>query len=306
MDSNAIEIRNLTTAYASQRLKGVCAVDNLSLDVKNGEVFALLGPNGAGKTTLILTILGLLKSDKGEVRIYGLNPDDIKIKQRIGYLPENPSFSVQPYLNAVEYLKFHGSLLAMTKEQQTQEIERLCDLLELTPHLEKRISEYSKGMLQRLNIAQALLNNPDLIFLDEPILGLDPLGIAAVRTLILNAKKMGKTVFINSHLLSEVEKTCDRAGIIVNGSLEKLLTMEELALTLHGAAIKISNIDAVRKKIETLGTIEDKCLTVAVQHETEIEQVVTRIVEAGGKIVSVTPRVKNLEDYFVQLVGRKK
>jgi ABC-2 type transport system ATP-binding protein len=304
MNEYALEIQNLSKTYSSVFKAGTKAVVDVSLRIAAGEVFALLGPNGAGKTTLILTVLGLLKKDSGTVSVFGGDIDDIRVKQRTGYLPENPSFNFPRYFTAYEYLDLHGSLKKMDPIEKKTQINDLLNHLALSDKKDVLASKYSKGMIQRLNIAQAFLGNPDLIFLDEPVLGLDPMGIAAVRQLIENASKNGSTVFINSHLLSEVEKTCDSAGILIQGILQKKVTMDELSETLHGAIIKISNMDEVKQLIGNLGTIEKNNLRVVVKTEADIEKVVRHVVESGAKVKSVVPQIKTLEQYFIEMVKK--
>ncbi|MBA7517865.1 Vitamin B12 import ATP-binding protein BtuD [subsurface metagenome] len=304
MNENALEINGLYKSYCSLFKKETNAVIDFSLQIKKGEIFALLGPNGAGKTSVILTILGLLHKNQGDVKIFGQDCEKIDVKKRISYLPENPSFNFPRYLTAYEYLDLHGSLKGLSETEKLQQINPLLNRLELIEQKDKRISKFSKGMLQRLNIAQAFLGDPDLLFLDEPILGLDPMGIAEIRKLILMFKEKNKTIFINSHLLSEVEKTCDHAGIMINGKLKKILSMEELSDTLYGVAIKISNIEEIKNKIIKIGKIDGKNLVVTVKSEEEIEKVVQKIFKLGGRVTNVSPQIKNLEQFFIELVKK--
>lgn len=300
MTEPALEIVNLSKTYRG----GTRAVADLSLDIKKGEVFGLLGPNGAGKTTLMLATLGLLNGDKGKVKIFGKNPEDLDVKHKISYLPENPSFNFPRYLTAYEYLDFHASLKGLSDEVKHEQIVFLLNNLELLNRKDDRISKFSKGMLQRLNIAQAFLGDPDLLFLDEPILGLDPVGVAKVRELILTYKQQGRTFLINSHMLSEVEKTCDRFGIMINGYLRRILDMKDLTATMLGVVIKISNLEEIKKKIKHLGEIEAKNLRVLVKNEAEIEVVSQKIFKLGGRIASITPQFKSLEQFFINVLKK--
>lgn len=300
MNEQALEITNLSKIYRG----GPKAVANLSLNINMGEVFGLLGPNGAGKTTLMLTVLGLLNRDQGEIKIFGKGPEDFDIKRRISYLPENPSFNFPRYLTAYEYLEFHADLKKIPDDKKREQIAFLLNNLDLINRKDDRISKFSKGMLQRLNIAQAFLGDPDFLFLDEPILGLDPVGVAKVRELILLYKKKGKTFFINSHMLSEVEKTCDHFGIMINGHLEKVLQIEDLASSMEGVVIKISNLEEIKDAIKHLGEIDGKTLKVIVKNESDIEAVSQEIFKKGGKITSIVPQFKDLEQFFIDVLKK--
>ena len=193
------------------------AVENLTLEVARGEVFGFLGPNGAGKTTSVKMLLNLITPSAGEGAVLGYPLTDPAARRKIGFLPEH--FRFHDWLQAREFLALHADLYHMPKTQAHERIEELLELMGLTPHAEKRLRDFSKGMLQRVGLAQALLNQPELVILDEPTSGLDPVGRRLVRDIISQLSQAGTTVFLNSHLLSEVEITCHRVAFIKHGSV---------------------------------------------------------------------------------------
>src|SRR5216684_1747395 len=208
----AIRTRGLRKVFG-----GKVAVRNLTLDVPQGEVFGFLGPNGAGKSTSVKMLLGLVFPTSGEAEILGRPMGDVKVRSKVGFLPEH--FRFYDWLKPAELLKLHGRLYGVSQSALRERIPALLDLVGLTPHRDKRLQEFSKGMLQRIGLAQALLNDPELIFLDEPTSGLDPLGRRMVRDIIRFQRERGATVLLNSHLLSEVEITCDRVAFIKDGEI---------------------------------------------------------------------------------------
>ena len=205
-----LKIKNLTKEYW-----GTKVVDNLSLEIKEGVMFGFLGPNGAGKTTTMKVILGLTEASKGSIKIDDIDSKAIKIKERIGYMPEDPYF--YDHLTALEFMNFMASLFKNT--QSKDENSMLLKEVGLEKTADKKIGNFSKGMKQRLGLAQALVNDPEYIFLDEPLDGLDPIGRREFKQILLNLKKKGKTIFFNSHILSDVEEICDQIGIINKGKL---------------------------------------------------------------------------------------
>lgn len=214
----SVEVSELSKIFPAQlgtpRKVGLEAV---SLSVYPGETFGLLGPNGAGKTTLQKIVLGLLRPTSGSVTVLGATPDQTAVRERIGYLPENPYFYT--YLTGREFLHFCGGLFQIPKAQLTPRVNDLLERLSMTQAADTQLRKYSKGMLQRIGVAQALVNDPELVFLDEPMSGLDPLGRKQLRDLILDLKQAGKTIFFNTHILSDVELICDRIGILAGGKL---------------------------------------------------------------------------------------
>jgi len=226
-----VQIDNLSKTYVSGlRRRKVAALHGLSLEVAQGEVFGFLGPNGAGKSTTIKVLLGLIKPDTGNARICGQEVSIPETRRRIGYLPENPYF--YDYLSARELLWFGARTSGMTEAQARQRIPGLLDQVGLAPAAGRPLRTYSKGMVQRAGLAFALVHDPDVVILDEPMSGLDPLGRKMVVDIILDLKARGKTVFFSSHILSDAERLCDRAGIIVAGQLRCCGRLDEL-LTAH-------------------------------------------------------------------------
>ena len=225
----AAETVGLTKRYPlTWKRKILVALDHLDLQIKPGEVFGLLGPNGSGKSTTIKALLGLLVPSEGEARIFGLPPTSLEARRRVGFLPENPYF--YNFLNGDETLRFYGKLCGVTGPNLEKRIEELIDLVGLQNGRERPLRSYSKGMLQRIGLASAMVHDPDLLFLDEPTAGVDPLGSSQIRDIILRFKEMGKTVIFSSHLLEQVQEVADRVAIfslgkkVLEGSLDALLT----------------------------------------------------------------------------------
>jgi len=212
---NVIEARNVTKIYKALdfwKKDRILAIQDINLEVKEGEVFGLLGLNGAGKTTLMKIFLGLLKPTSGTVKIFNDSIDNLNVRKKIGYLSELPYFP--KYLKAIEILEYFADILDIDPKIKKQKIFEVLELVRLQGKHNLKVKAFSKGMQSRLGLAQALLNDPSLLFLDEPMSGLDPLGYKETRDIILNLKKQGKTIFFNSHILSEVEKICDRVGVL--------------------------------------------------------------------------------------------
>jgi len=224
----AAETVGLTKRYPlTWKRKVLVALDHLDLQVKQGEVFGLLGPNGSGKSTTIKSLLGLIVPTEGEARIFGLPPESLEARRRVGFLPENPYF--YGFLNGDETLRFFGKICGITGETLNKRIEELIELVGLQNGRERPLRSYSKGMLQRIGLAQAMIHDPEILFLDEPTAGVDPLGSAQIRDIILKFKQMGKTVIFSSHLLEQVQEVADRVAIfslgkkVLEGSLDSLL-----------------------------------------------------------------------------------
>ncbi len=250
-----IQVNNLSKVYRDfWGRKKVRAVNSLTLDVKKGEVFGLLGPNGSGKTTTIKMLLGLLFPTEGEIKILGQNASDVRKNERIGYLPEESY--LYRFLNADETLDFYGRLFNLPAKVRKQRTDELLSLVKVEHARRRQLKEYSKGMTRRIGLAQALINDPDLILLDEPTSGLDPLGNRDMKDLILKLKGMGKTILMCSHLLADVQDVCDRIAILYGGELKVLGRVDELlkqkgatqitAPTLTPEAI--AEVEAVLKK----------------------------------------------------------
>lgn len=216
-----VSIKDLTKNYYS-----VVAIDNVNLEINEGEIFGLLGPNGSGKTTLIKILLGLLFPSKGKVEILEKRPEDISIKNKIGFLPEIPQY--YPYLNPIEVLDFYACLFNISQKIRKEKIEELLNLAGLYNYRKRRLQTFSKGMLQRIGLAVSLINDPKLLLLDEPTIGLDPVGALQIRDLLVKLKTEGKTVLLCSHFLCEVEYACDRIAILYKGKIVKEGMLGEL------------------------------------------------------------------------------
>jgi ABC-2 type transport system ATP-binding protein len=227
MSEIVLEAQDLTKVYTSSLpRKRVTTLSNLNLAVARGETFGLLGPNGAGKTTSQKLFLGLLKPTTGSVRVFGANPTEAAVRSRVGFLPENPYFYT--YLTGREFLGFCADLFGLTGAKRRERIEALLKLVDMTHAADTQLRKYSKGMLQRVGIAQALINDPELVFLDEPTSGLDPVGHKQIGQIIAQLKAQGKTLFFNSHIMNDVQEICDRIGILHKGRLVALGRIEEL------------------------------------------------------------------------------
>ncbi|KYK37349.1 MAG: hypothetical protein AYK18_10170 [Theionarchaea archaeon DG-70] len=298
---NVIKTTNLTKIYKDWRGNTTRAVDNLSLEIKKGEIFGFLGPNGAGKTTTIKMLLGLVFPTSGDFTLFGENLS-VKIKKKIGYLPEDPAFP--SYFTAEEALSYYADLYEMKKDEKKEKINELLELVLLDNQKTKKVSQFSKGMKQRLGLAQALLPNPELVILDEPTSGLDPQGRKDVRDILLNLKSQKVTVFLNSHILSEVERTCDRVGILKDGILLSLGTIDELTaknqVEIH-AEMNQRIVNLLKTKVTCIRIREDH-LVVEVDSTEVIPDLAEIIVKEGGRLKALIPRKQSLEDIFLEMV----
>ncbi len=299
----AIETKKLTKTYNSRQLGKINVVDNLDLQVESGEIFGFLGPNGAGKTTTIKMLLGIIYPTSGEGFVLDKEIGDMDVHRLISYLPERPYY--YEHMTGLELLKFYGSLFGITDPNK---FKQLLEKVNLHRDLTKTISQYSKGMQQRIGLAQSLLNDPKLLFLDEPTGGLDPIAHREIRDLILGFRDEGRTVFISSHELSEVELICDRVAIINKGIIERQGKLTDL---LRGGRIEIT-VTGLSEKFFTDMKINDAnvrsiggSVTLDVPEENDPNSVIDAVRTANAQIVSVLPRRKRLEDLFVETVTNK-
>ena len=223
-----ISTKNITKEFSAKSFskEKITALNKFTFEVNQGEIFGLLGPNGAGKTTLVKVLLGILFPNEGEAQIFEKDINDESIKSKIGYLPENHKFP--NYLNGEQVLRYFGKLSGMSDIDAKKKSEEYIKLVDMEKWKKTKIKKYSKGMMQRLGMAQALINDPELIFLDEPTDGVDPIGRKEIRDILINLRSLGKTVFLNSHLLSEIELICDRVAILNKGVLIKEGSIEEM------------------------------------------------------------------------------
>jgi ABC-2 type transport system ATP-binding protein len=282
------------------------AVKGLTLQVKQGEVFGFLGPNGAGKTTSMKMLLGLITPTSGEATLLGQPIGDQEAMRRIGFLPEH--FRFQEWLTADEFLLLHGQLLGMqTKDLQGRRAE-LLERVGLTPFRNKHLRTFSKGMLQRVGLAQALLNRPALVFLDEPTSGLDPVGRRLVRDVIHDVRAQGTSIFLNSHLLSEIEVTCDRVAFIQHGEVVRVLELSSLSSDQTSVTIRVSNL--APESLDGLSQWgrevqrEGELVHMIVPNETVLPEVTRYLVSQKAEVYAITPNRMSLEDIFIETVGK--
>ena len=296
----AIRTRGLRKVFG-----GKVAVRNLTLDVARGEVFGFLGPNGAGKSTSVKMLLGLVFPTSGEAEILGRPAGDVKARSKVGFLPEH--FRFYDWLTPAELLKLHGRLYGMSQRVLRERIPTLLYLVGLTPHRDKRLQEFSKGMLQRIGLAQALLNDPELIFLDEPTSGLDPFGRRMVRDIIKAQRDRGATVLLNSHLLGEVEITCDRVAFIKDGEVLETRTLEGEAKEQNTVLIRAGKVtDEMVKGLAqwtSSAQYEGGRLVFSLSSNATLPEVVRCLVSAGADIYEVAPQRLSLEERFLQVMG---
>jgi len=305
----AIQIHNLTKTFRTGfGFKRFAAVKNLNLDVKTGGILGFLGPNGAGKTTTFKMMLGLIYPDKGNIAFFGEPANHAQARSQIGFLPENPYF--YSYLTAVESLNFYGRLFNLSSQDRAQRVDELLATIGLKHARNRQLRKFSRGMLQRIGIAQALINDPKLLILDEPMSGLDPMGRKEMRDIIIGCRDQGKTVIFSSHILSDVEMICDEVAIILNGELQEIVKVGEILdreidtweITCTGLspelAAKFDN-----NQYETIQS-GDRTL-IKLKDEDTPRRLMVEIEDQGGRVVSFGPRRESLEDIFVKRATAK-
>jgi ABC-2 type transport system ATP-binding protein len=305
----AIELQDLTKDYTVGfwRPRPYRALDRLSLVIEPGEVFGFLGPNGAGKTTTLKLLMQLIFPTSGTARILGRPVGHVETRRRIGYLPENPYF--YDYLTAEELLTYFAQLLGVSSADRARRVSTLLDRVGLGRERRFQLRKFSKGMIQRVGIAQALLNDPEVIFLDEPMSGLDPLGRRDVRALILELREQGRTVFFSSHILADAETLCSRVAVVAGGRLAASGRLSDLAqFHVRGWELVVSNVSAatlerLRPIATRLTEISTGRYTVELPLTVTPEGVVSMVAGAGASIVSLNPLRDTLEDFFVQQIA---
>ncbi|HZX09534.1 MAG TPA: ABC transporter ATP-binding protein [Acidobacteriota bacterium] len=302
-EAKVLEIKDLHKSFKSGFLgKKIKILKGISLEVKQGEIFGYLGPNGAGKTSTLKCILGLIFPDKGRINIFGFDHLSTKAKQKIGFLPENPYF--YDYLTASEFLNFYSQLF---QKQKTENIDDLLKLVGIEKSGNTQLRKFSKGMLQRLALAQTLLNDPELVLLDEPLGGLDPIGRKEIRDIILKLKQKGKTVFLSSHILQDIEMICDRVAVLVNGEvinqgrLEDLVSQEILFTEMTVSQINPRELEKFGKTLTQYGNRS----LIKIYDPDKVQEILQIIDEKKGKVHSLVPRTQTLEDIFVGMVKQK-
>jgi ABC-2 type transport system ATP-binding protein len=302
----AIDTQGLRKEY-----KGRAVVQNLDLQVGEGEVFGFLGPNGAGKSTTVKMLLGLVRPTSGSLKVLGGSPDDPHVRARLGFLPEQ--FRFQTWMTGVEFLRFHGKLAGLKADDLRTRIPAVLDRVGLGGRGNEALSGYSKGMLQRAGLAGAILARPRLVFLDEPTSALDPIGRVEVREIIQELRGEGVSVFLNSHLLSEVEQVSDRVAFVKAGQVVRAGSMRELLAGVLPVHVKVDRLTpSLRAALANLGPVEEhpapagqlgQAITVTVSGEEAVPAVARAVQESGAMLYALTPRQHDLEDLFLELVG---
>jgi ABC-2 type transport system ATP-binding protein len=296
---NAIETANLRKTFGDKT-----AVEGLTLTVPRGEVFGFLGPNGAGKSTSVKMMLGLVHPTGGSATVLGRPLGDTATRARVGFLPEH--FRFHDWLTASEFLRFHARLYGIPASRIPEKAAALLDLVGLAAHHGKRLKDFSKGMLQRIGLAQALLNDPELVFLDEPTSGLDPVGRLLVRDIIREQRARGATVFLNSHLLGEVEVTCDRVAFIKHGRVLEMRELGksqgELSLVVRAAGVCEPELRELSKWSQHVRADGD-LIELSVPGEEVVPVIVSHLVSAGARVYSVRTQQASLEELFLRIVG---
>jgi len=305
----AIRTRELTKDFlvGFWRPRPYRALDRLSIEVGAGDVFGFLGPNGAGKTTTLKLLMQLVFPTSGEAEILGRPAGDLDVRRRIGYLPENPYF--YDHLTAEELLDYYGRLFGMGPAERRERSTRTLDRLGIGAERRLQLRKFSKGMLQRVGLAQALLNDPEVIFLDEPMSGLDPLGRRDVRALMLELRDAGRTIFFSSHILADAEALCSQVAIVARGRLAaagRLADMGEFAVQgweLVMASVPESALEAVRSRARRVVAVAGGRYVIDLPPDGRPEELLRDLVGAGATLVSLNPVRETLEDVFVRRVA---
>lgn len=300
--NSAIEILGLEKTYAVGFLRKQprYALRPLNLTVEEGEIFGFLGPNGAGKTTTLKLLMGLIFPTAGSARILGLEVNDPRMKAQIGFLPEQPYF--YDYLTARELLEYYGQLSGIDPKQMAKQVSDVLDRVGLPGVGGVQLRKFSKGMLQRVGIAQAILHDPKVVFLDEPMSGLDPMGRREVRDLMAQLKQEGKTVFFSTHILSDAEALCDRVAIIHQGELRGVGAVADLTSSIHGKVEMVWQGTAVPTSLRALGaeTHVTGDTVRAILSEANQDTAIEALRRERLRLISLTPVRASLEDYYVQ------
>ena len=298
----AIELAGLSKTFRGKRGRRVIALDDLSLSVAAGEVFGFLGPNGAGKSTTIKTLVGQIRPTSGNACLFGQPTGSAQARMRVGYLPENPA--LYDFLTAREYLDLVGRTFGMPKEKIRCESERVLETMALTEAANRQIRGYSKGMVQRLGLAQTLLHDPDLYILDEPMSGLDPVGRALVKQIMMDLKENGKTVFFSTHVISDVESVCNRVGIVAGGRLQAVHNVAEVLKSgIEGYSVQVSGCTAEIFTDFSIDDREDGRWHTIVPSD-RYREFMERLFLNNGCVEFVEPQRRSLEALFLEIVDR--
>lgn len=303
--SYAIQTENL-----GKRYRQFDAVRNLDLTVPQGTVFGFLGPNGAGKTTTIMMLLGNVNPTSGHGTLLGMPLGHVATRRRVGFLPEK--FQFHDFLTATEFLNLHGKLAGMSGSERVRRVPEVLERVGLADRAKSKIREFSKGMQQRVGLAQAILHDPELVILDEPTSALDPIGRRQVRDIVLELRKEGKTVLLNSHLLSEIEMTCDRVAIIKRGQVATQGTIEELLAYTSTVEVEVRGMNdaafqavqqiAARLKFEQMPLTR---FTAYVRNQEDIPALARVLVQNGVDLIALTPKRETLEELFIRIIEEK-
>jgi len=305
-----IETRRLTKIFSSgllNRLK-IRALDDVSISVNQGEIFGLLGPNGAGKTTFVRILLGITYKTSGDASLYGQPTSDYRTKEKIGFLPENHRYPMD--LTGEGVLRYFGKLSGIDNSSLAKRIDDLLHLVNMNEWRKMKIRKYSKGMLQRIGIAQALINDPELIFLDEPTDGVDPVGRKEIRDILKRLRDNGKTIFLNSHLLSEVEMISDRVAILNKGKVIKTGTVDEFTTASDEYEIQYDGTISEKtltgiQAIDSSARIENNILHIAAKDKESVNSILDLLRSNGIFVQGMSQRKSTLEDSFINLINDK-
>lgn len=282
----------------------VDALKGLSLSVRRGEIYGFLGPNGSGKTTTLKILLGLIKASGGTAEIFGCPAGHVEARQRLGFLPESPYF--YDYLTAEEFLTFYGRMAGMTRAHLADRVTRLLELVGLSEARSRQLRKFSKGMLQRVGLAQALIHDPELVIMDEPMSGLDPIGRKQVRDLILSLREQGKTVFFSTHIIPDVEVMCDRVGIVLKGVLLTEGRVDELVNHASTRSVEIVCEGIAVESTPSIARMASRVYQrgrqglIQLHDPSCVDEVLATIRSHGGRTLSVTPLKGSLEELFFQ------
>ncbi|WNG44968.1 ABC transporter ATP-binding protein [Archangium minus] len=305
MDSPApIEIRNLSKTYRLGFFmnRQVRALQSLDLSLMPGQVYGLLGPNGAGKSTTIKILLNLVQPTSGEARLFGLPPNEREARRRVGYVPENPA--PYEYLTGREFVTLSGRLAGMSGKELDDRVSEVLGMVQMTRAANLQIRRYSKGMVQRVALAQALVSKPDLLILDEPTSGLDPVGRRQIRDLILEERHRGTTVLFCTHIIPDVEALCDRVAVLVGGrrvregSVAELVSAQATHMEMTVEGLPLERIQALGIELEQARTLENRVLLRS--RDVDAQRLLKQLVEQGGRITQVQPARFSLEDLFLR------
>lgn len=303
---DAIVIEGLTKTFWSgwPGRPSVTVLDGLTLSIGQGEIYGFLGPNGSGKTTTLKILLGLMHATTGRVEVLGKPAGNVMVRKRIGFLPESPYF--YDYLTAEEFLTFYGHLAGLDRVELNKRVTHLLEIVGLVDARTRQLRKFSKGMLQRVGLAQALIHDPELVILDEPMSGLDPVGRKEVRDLILGLRDQGKTVFFSTHIIPDVEMICDRVGVLAKGKLLATGRVEELVTRGHTQSVEIVCQGIKADGIPAITSAATRVLQrgqhslIMLPGPDRLEETLAVIRAQGGTLISVTPQKGSLEELFLQ------